>query len=250
MGNQSKVETSKRICVPKKEEKISEGTHLDFVFQRSIWQAFTGDSLDNRLHVASIVATDDGSTCSFPSDYMTFSNTHPWRLLSFRYQRWSGSIFQVPQERLLDAIHSVILKWEEKHSDAVLCVDTPTWDNPVQLPHVGKFHKAPKKTRVITPTNILPIVQASLHGHNFWSCQCQLALDSSVFVQFGSYTLVEWSWAQVFEETLGPPTFPIFGDQICRQPLYHFPWLKDQRSIRILMREPCVASLLIQWTAR
>ncbi len=78
--------------------------------------------------------------------------------------RPSMNFKSVPEERLL-AIQSLVLHWEEKHSDVVLSVDLSQKGNPVQLSFVGKYQRTPP--RAIAPKDIFPIVKASLHCHIF-----------------------------------------------------------------------------------
>ena len=78
-----------------------------------------------------------------------------------------GFFNSVPQDRLLDATNTLILAWQERRADVVLSVDMSQRGNPVQLSYVGKFHKAPRKTKVIHPSDILQIVRASLRSHIF-----------------------------------------------------------------------------------
>ena len=78
-----------------------------------------------------------------------------------------GFFNSVPQDRLLDAINSLITEWQNQHDQVTLSVDMSQRGNPLQLSYVGKFHKAPRKTRVIHPSDIVTIVQSSLQSHIF-----------------------------------------------------------------------------------
>ena len=73
-----------------------------------------------------------------------------------------GFFNSVPQGRLLDAINSLILAWQERHGQVTLSVDMSQRGNPLQLSYVGKFHKAPRKTRAIELPTYCP-----LFGHLF-----------------------------------------------------------------------------------
>ena len=67
-----------------------ERTNIDFILQQSVWQAFTGYSSNNRLHAASIVATDDGPTsCSanLVAIAWLFQWQPPW-VHPLKHQRW------------------------------------------------------------------------------------------------------------------------------------------------------------------
>lgn len=65
-----------------------------------------------------------------------------------------GFFNSVPQDRLLDAVNSLILEWKHRHPDTVLSVDMSQRENPIQVSYVGKIHGAPKKTSVIHPDDI------------------------------------------------------------------------------------------------
>lgn len=78
-----------------------------------------------------------------------------------------GFFNSAPQDRLLAAVHSLVQEWQAKHGDTTLSVDMSQRGNPLQLSFVGKFHKSPKKTKVIEPKDIFAIVESSLHSHIF-----------------------------------------------------------------------------------
>ena len=117
-----------------------------------------------------------------------------------------GFFNSVPQDRLLDAVNSLILEWKHRHPDTVLSVDMSQRGNPLQLSYVGKIHKAPKKTKVIFPDDIFTIVQGSLSCHIFqavnviWQQIRGAGIGSQISPSLSNLavTIVERSWTQAF----------------------------------------------------
>ena len=130
-----------------------------------------------------------------------------------------GFFNSVPQDRLLDAVNSLILEWKHRHPDTVLSVDMSQRGNPLQLSYVGKIHKAPKKTKVIFPDDIFTIVQGSLSCHIFqavnviWQQIRGAGIGSQISPSLSNLavTIVERSWTQVFKEVIDPPSFPFLA---------------------------------------
>ena len=130
-----------------------------------------------------------------------------------------GFFNSVPQDRLLDAINSLIQEWKSKHGEVTLSVDMSQRGNPLQLSYVGKFHKAPRKTKVIQPHDILTIVQSSLQSHIFqamnviWHQIRGAGIGSHISPTISNLavTLIEMAWAQSYEEILTAPTFPFLA---------------------------------------
>lgn len=157
-----------------------------------------------------------------------------------------GFFNSVPQHRLLDAVHSLILEWNRQHPDAVLSGDMSQGGNPVQLSYVGKIHGAPKKTKVIHPQDIFRIVQASLSYHIFqavhviWQQIRRAGIGSHISPSLSNLavTIVERSWTQVFKEVLDPPTFPFLAIRYVDNRYILFPEDKAQQpSIQVLSSE-------------
>ena len=146
------------------------------------------------------VTSLDASLCAVNDDLVGFFNS-------------------VPQQRLLDAVQSLIVEWNHHHPDTVLSVDMSQKGNPVQLSFVGKIHRSPKKTRVIHPQDIFPIVQASLSCHIFqalnviWQQIRGAGIGSHISPSLSNLavTIVERSWQQAFKETMDPPSFPFLA---------------------------------------
>ena len=130
-----------------------------------------------------------------------------------------GFFNSVPQDRLLDAINSLIQEWKSKHGEVALSVDMSQRGNPLQLSYVGKFHKAPRKTKVIQPHDILTIVQSSLQSHIFqamnviWHQVRGAGIGSHISPTISNLavTLIERAWTQSYEEILTAPTFPFLA---------------------------------------
>ena len=130
-----------------------------------------------------------------------------------------GFFNSVPQDRLLDAINTLILAWQERHADVVLSVDMSQRGNPVQLSYVGKFHKAPRKTKVIHPSDILQIVRASLRSHVFqalnviWHQIRGAGIGSHISPSLSNLAvaLTERSWFQTLEQIMTSPSFPFLA---------------------------------------
>ena len=126
----------------------------------------------------------------------------------------------MPQDRLLDAVHSLIHHWQDQHADTVLSVDMSQRGNALQLSYVGKFHKAPKKTRVIAPSDIFNIVRSSLRSHIFvalntvWHQIRGAGKGSHISPSLSNLavTLIERSWLQMYQETISQPSFPFLSD--------------------------------------
>ena len=125
----------------------------------------------------------------------------------------------VPQNRLLDAINSLIQEWKSKHGEVALSVDMSHRGNPLQLSYVGKFHKAPRKTKVIQPSDILTIVQSSLQSHIFQAMNviwhqirgAGIGSHTSPTISNLAVTLIERAWTQSYEEILTAPSFPFLA---------------------------------------
>ena len=130
-----------------------------------------------------------------------------------------GFFNSVPQDRLLDAINSLIQEWKSKHGEVALSVDMSQRCNPLQLSYVGKFHKAPRKTKVIQPSDIMTIVQSSLQSHIFqamnviWHQIRGAGIGSHISPTISNLavTLIERAWTQSYEETLTAPIFPFLA---------------------------------------
>ena len=130
-----------------------------------------------------------------------------------------GFFNSVPQDRLLDAINSLIQEWKSKHGEVALSVDMSQRGNPLQLSYVGKFHKAPRKTKVIQPSDIMTIVQSSLQSHIFqamnviWHQIRGAGIGSHISPTISNLavTLIERAWTQSYEETLTAPIFPFLA---------------------------------------
>ena len=130
-----------------------------------------------------------------------------------------GFFNSVPQDRVLDAINSLIQEWKSKHGEVTLSVDMSQRGNPLQLSYVGKFHKAPRKTKVIQPQDILTIVQSSLQSHIFqamnviWHQIRGAGIGSHISPTISNLavTLIERAWTQSYEEILTAPTFPFLA---------------------------------------
>ena len=130
-----------------------------------------------------------------------------------------GFFNSVPQDRLLDAINSLILEWTSKHGEVALSVDMSQRGNPLQLSYVGKFHKAPRKTKVIQPSDIMTIVQSSLQSHIFqtmnviWHQIRGAGIGSHISPTISNLavTLIERAWTQSYEQILTAPSFPFLA---------------------------------------
>ena len=144
-----------------------------------------------------------------------------------------GFFNSVPQDRLLDAVNSLILEWKHRHPDKVLSVDMSQRGNPLHLSYVGKIHGAPKKTKVIHPIHpddIFPIVQGSLSCHIFqavnviWQQIRRAGIGSHISPSLSNLagTIVERSWTQVFKEVLEPPTFPFLAIRYVGNQIFYF----------------------------
>ena len=130
-----------------------------------------------------------------------------------------GFFNSVPQDRLLSAVHSLVQEWQSKHGDYTLSVDMSQRGNPLQLSFVGKFHKAPKKTKVIQPHDILSIVQSSLHCHIFialnmvWHQIRGAGIGSHISPSLSNLavTLIERTWQEMYHHTMTQPPFPFLA---------------------------------------
>ena len=130
-----------------------------------------------------------------------------------------GFFNSVPQDRLLDAINSLITEWQNRHDQVTLSVDMSQRGNPLQLSYVGKFHKAPRKTRVIQPSDIVTIVQSSLQSHIFqavnviWHQIRGAGIGSHITPTLSNLavTMIERTWFQTYEQILTAPSFPFLA---------------------------------------
>ena len=157
-----------------------------------------------------------------------------------------GFFNSLPQHRLLDGIHSLIVEWKHRRPDTVLSVDMAQRGNPVQLSYVGKIHGAPKKTKIIYPQDIFPIVQASLSCHIFqalnviWQQIRGAGIGSHISPSLSNLavTIVERSWHQAFRESLDPPSFPFLAIRYVDNRYILFPEEKAQEpSLQVLSSE-------------
>ena len=157
-----------------------------------------------------------------------------------------GFFNSVPQHRLLDAVNSLILEWKHRHPDNVLSVDMSQRGNPLQLSYVGKFHKAPKKTKVISPDDIFTIVQGSLSCHIFqavnviWQQIRGAGIGSQISPSLSNLavTIVERSWTQVFKEVMDPPSFPFLAIRYVDNRYILFPEdKKHEPAIQVLSQD-------------
>ena len=154
-----------------------------------------------------------------------------------------GFFNSVPQDRLLDAVNSLIL---DRHPDTVLSVDMSQRGNPLQLSYVGKIHKAPKKTKVISPDDVFTIAQGSLSCHIFqavnviWQQIRGAGIGSQISPSLSNLavTIVERSWTQVFKEVLDPPIFPFLAIRYVDNRYILFPEEKqNEPSIQVLSQD-------------
>ena len=130
-----------------------------------------------------------------------------------------GFFNSVPQDRLLDAINSLITQWQDQHDQVTLSVDMSQRGNPLQLSYVGKFHRAPRKTRVIQPSDILTIVQSSLQSHIFqavnviWHQIRGAGIGSHISPTLSNLavSMIERTWFQTYEQILTAPSFPFLA---------------------------------------
>ena len=130
-----------------------------------------------------------------------------------------GFFNSVPQDRLLDAINSLITEWQHRHDQVTLSVDMSQRGNPLQLSYVGKFQKAPRKTRVIQPSDIVTIVQSSLQSHIFqavnviWHQIRGAGIGSHISPTLSNLavTMIERTWFQTYEQILTAPSFPFLA---------------------------------------
>ena len=87
------------------------------------------------------------------------------------------------------------------------------------MSYVGKFHKAPRKTKVIHPSDILQIVRAFLRSHIFqalnviWRQIRGAGIGSHISPSLSNLavTLTERSWFQTFEQIMTSPSFPFLA---------------------------------------
>ena len=129
-----------------------------------------------------------------------------------------GFFNSIPQERLLDAVHSLVLAWKEAHGDIQLSVDMSR-PGPIQhTTFVGQFRKR-GCFRTIVPDDLIHIVAASLRSHIF-------TVGNLIFKQFrgagiGAHispslsnlavTMVEKTWAMSFRNALDDPQLSFLG---------------------------------------
>ena len=223
MVHQFQIHLTLWICFLEKDKTVFERKESDFILQQSVWETSTGYCTHYWFHGASTVATDNEPTCSSsnlvssPWLFPRYSN----RVQFIQYQRWPSEVFQLCTPRQTSGCSQLPdSSLDGKHEGVVLSVDMSQRGNPVQMSYVGKFHKAPRKTKVIQRTDILSIVRASLHCHNFSCTQCSLASDQrsrywityqSISLEFGRYIRRKRTWFQTYEQILSPRTCPFLA---------------------------------------
>ena len=116
--------------------------------------------------------------------------------------------------------------------------------NPIQLSYVGKIHGAPKKTKVLHPNDIFPIVQASLSRHIFravnviWQQIRGAGIGSHISLSLSNLavTIVEGSWTQAFKEVLDPLTFPFLAIRYVDNRFFFREEKAQEPSLQVLSR--------------
>ena len=116
-----------------------------------------------------------------------------------------GFFNSVPQDRLIQAVQSLVNRWQHTFSTPTITVDTHTTGDPIQLAHIGRHHRKHPTQRTLYADDITTIVALALDSRIFKAC-------NSFFLQvrgagIGSQlspalcnvavTLIEHSWHQL-----------------------------------------------------
>ena len=116
-----------------------------------------------------------------------------------------GFFNSVPQDRLVQAVQSLVNRWQHTFATPTITVDTHTTGDPIQLAHIGRHHHKHPTQRTLDTDDITTIVALALDSCIFKACNlyflqvCGARIDSqhSPALCNVAITLIEHSWHQL-----------------------------------------------------
>ena len=121
-----------------------------------------------------------------------------------------GFFNSVPQHRLIDAVHSLVLHWQQQQSTHTLTVDVQATGNPFHHSHIGRHHRKHPTQRTIQTSDITTIVAFALDTCIFRACNntykqirgAGIGSQLSPALCNVAITLIEHSWHQIHNNLL------------------------------------------------
>ena len=200
-------------------------------------RALVSDFRTNYALLMQTTAHTIDSMCAqlWPQPFGQLSVPNIWKRINYHFESVVASVsfgiinddsvvfFNfIPQERLLDAIQSLVLAWKQRHGGIQLSVDM-SMPGPIQhTTFVGQV-RSRGSHRTILPDDLIGAVAASLRSHIFW-------VGNLIFKQFrgaglGAHISPSWrSLAVTMVEFVSTcyrcPTVVLSGTSVCRQTSY------------------------------
>ena len=81
-----------------------------------------------------------------------------------------GFFNSVPQDRLTQAVQSLVNRWQHTFDTHTITVDTHTTGNPIQLAHIGRHRRKHPTQRTLDTCDITTIVALALDSCIFKAC--------------------------------------------------------------------------------
>ena len=121
-----------------------------------------------------------------------------------------GFFNSVPQHRLIDAVHSLVLHWQQQQSTHTLTVDVQATGNPFHHSHIGRHRRKHPTQRTIQTSDITTIVAFALDTCIFRACNntykqirgAGIGSQLSPALCNVAITLIERSWHQIHNNLL------------------------------------------------
>ena len=116
-----------------------------------------------------------------------------------------GFFNSVPQNRLIDAVQSLVNRWQHTFDTPTITVDTHTTGDPIQLAHIGRRHRKHPTQRTLDTSDIVTIVSLALDSCVFKACNlyflqvrgARIGSQLSPALRNVAITLIEHLWHQL-----------------------------------------------------
>ena len=147
---------------------------------------------------------------SFGTTHSYLTQTPPDISLHATNDDLVGFFNSVPQHRLIDAVHSLVLHWQQQQSTHTLTVDVQATGNPFYHSHIGRHHRKHPTQRTIQTSDIATIVAFALDTCIFRACNntykqirgAGIGSQLSPALCNVAITLIEHSWHQIHNNLL------------------------------------------------
>eukprot|EP00438_Fugacium_kawagutii_P032670 Skav216066 [mRNA] locus=scaffold2261:170570:172063:- [translate_table: standard] len=125
-----------------------------------------------------------------------------------------GFFNSVPQDRLLDAVSSLIAAWEHHHGSGLsISVDLSRTGDPVQSTYAGQIRRTGFSVKALRVQDLLTIVRSSLQSHLFsalgiiWRQFRGAGIGSQISPTLSNLavTIIERSWQQCYSALFAQP---------------------------------------------